>query len=49
LLGHRDAKFIMKRRRDLEAYLVSVFHFLQHSLPRSLALFLNLNKVSPNK
>ena len=34
----------MKRRRDLESYLQSVFKFLQHSLPQNLAEFLCLTK-----
>lgn len=44
LLGNRDPSFIMKRRRDLESYLQSVFKFLQHSMPQNLAIFLCLNK-----
>ena len=39
-----DPSFIMKRRRDLESYLQSVFKFLQHSLPQTLAEFLCLTK-----
>ena len=39
-----DPSFIMKRRRDLESYLQSVFKFLQHSLPQNLAEFLCLTK-----
>ena len=44
LLGNKDPSFIMKRRRDLESYLQSVFRFLQHSLPQSLAKFLCLSE-----
>jgi len=42
LIGNKDPSFIMKRRRDLESYLQSVFRFLQHSLPQNLATFLCL-------
>ena len=44
LIGSKDPSFIMKRRRDLESYLQSVFSFLQHSLPQVLANFLHLCK-----
>ena len=44
LLGNKDPSFIMKRRRELESYLQSVFRFLQHSLPQNLAEFLLLTE-----
>jgi hypothetical protein len=44
LIGNRDPSFIMKRRRELESYLQSVFRFLQHSLPQNLAQFLLMTK-----
>ena len=44
LIGNREPSFIMKRRRDLESYLQSVFRFLQHSLPQNLADFLSLTR-----
>ena len=47
-LGNRDPAFIMKRRRDLETYLVSVFQFLSRALPQSLADFLDLSKYDLN-
>ena len=43
LIGNKDPSFIMKRRRELESYLQSVFRFLQHSLPQELAIFLHLS------
>ena len=43
LIGNKDPSFIMKRRRDLETYLQSVFSFLQHLLPQDLADFLQLS------
>ena len=43
-LLNKDPSFIMKRRRDLESYLQSVFKFLQHSLPQNLAQFLCLSQ-----
>lgn len=42
LIGNKEPSFIMKRRRELESYLQSVFHFLERSLPQSLADFLDL-------
>ena len=43
-LLNKDPSFIMKRRRDLESYLQSIFKFLQHSLPQNLAQFLCLSQ-----
>jgi len=42
LIGNKEPSFIMKRRRELESYLQSVFHFLERNLPQSLADFLDL-------
>ena len=36
LIGNKDPAFIMKRRKDLENYLQTVYHFLEKSLPRGL-------------
>ena len=47
-LGNRDPSFIMKRRRELETYLISVFQFLSRALPQSLADFLDLSKYDLN-
>ena len=41
LIGNKDPAFIMKRRKDLETYLQTVYHFLEKSLPRVLAEFLD--------
>ena len=41
LIGNKDPAFIMKRRKDLENYLQTVYHFLEKSLPRVLAEFLD--------
>lgn len=40
LIGNKDPAFIMKRRRDLESYLQTVYHFLEKNLPSALAEFL---------
>eukprot|EP00092_Neocalanus_flemingeri_P029228 GFUD01031731.1.p1 GENE.GFUD01031731.1~~GFUD01031731.1.p1 ORF type:complete len:476 (-),score=131.34 GFUD01031731.1:170-1597(-) len=40
LIGNKDPAFIMKRRRDLENYLQTVYHFLEKNLPSALAEFL---------
>ena len=40
LIGNKDPAFIMKRRRDLEGYLQTVYHFLEKNLPSALAEFL---------
>ena len=48
LLGSRDPSFIMKRRRDLESYLLSVFNFLQCSIPVALSEFLLFNRYDIN-
>ena len=40
LLGNKDPAFIMKRRRDLETYLQTVYHFLEKNLSNALAEFL---------
>merc|ERR1719411_994897 len=41
LVRNKDPAFIMKRRKDLENYLQTVYHFLEKSLPRVLAEFLD--------
>ena len=41
LLGNKDPAFIMKRRKDLESYLQTVYHFLEKNLPTVLAEFLD--------
>ena len=41
LLGSKDPAFIMKRRKDLETYLQTVYHFLEKNLPLVLAEFLD--------
>ena len=40
LIGSKDPAFIMKRRRELETYLQTVYHFLEKNLPNALAEFL---------
>ena len=40
LIGSKDPAFIMKRRRGLELYLQTVYHFLEKNLPHALAEFL---------
>jgi hypothetical protein len=47
-IGNRDPSFIMRRRRDLESYLQSVFLFLQCSIPPSMVSFLHLNRFDVN-
>lgn len=47
-IGNRDPAFIMKRRKELEAYLTSVFRFLQLALPSSMAEFLDFDKYDIN-
>jgi len=44
LIGNKDPAFIMKRRRDLETYLQTVYHFLEKNLPNALADFLQFPK-----
>jgi hypothetical protein len=44
LLGNKDPVFLLKRRKDLEAYLQSTFHFLARNLPDPLAEFLHFAK-----
>ena len=41
LLGSKDPAFIMKRRKDLETYLQTVFHFFEKNIPQTLAEFLD--------
>jgi len=41
LIGSKDPAFIMKRRKDLETYLQTVYHFLEKNLPQALADFLD--------
>ena len=40
LLGNKEPAFIMKRRKDLETYLRTIFHFFEKNLPSVLAEFL---------
>ncbi len=47
-IGNKDPAFVMRRRRDLEAYLQSVFRFLQRAIPKPLAEFLDLNRYDIN-
>ncbi len=44
LIGNREPSFIMRRRKELESYIQSVFRFLLHSLPKELADFLLLTE-----
>jgi len=44
LLGNKDPAFLMKRRKELETYLLTTFHFLEKNLPPVLAEFLHFNK-----
>ena len=48
LLGNKDPAFLLKRRKDLESYLQSIFHFLARNIPTALEEFLEFNKVSIN-
>ena len=41
LIGNKDPAFIMKRRKDLETYLQTVFHFFEKNVPQTLAEFLD--------
>lgn len=43
VIGNRDPAFIEKRRGALEVYLTSVVSFLQRTMPRELALFLDFH------
>jgi len=43
LLGNKDPAFLMKRRKELETYLLTTFHFLEKNLPPVLAEFLHFN------
>lgn len=44
VIGNRDPVFVEKRRSALEVYLASVLTFLQQTMPRELALFLDFHK-----
>ena len=44
VIGNRDPVFVEKRRAALEIYLVSVLTFLQQTMPRELAVFLDFHK-----
>lgn len=44
VIGNRDPVFVEKRRSALELYLASVLTFLQHTMPRELAKFLDFHK-----
>ena len=41
LIGNKDPAFIMKRRKELETYLQTVYRFFAKSLPQTLAEFLD--------
>ncbi|XP_069680393.1 nischarin-like [Periplaneta americana] len=43
VIGNRDPAFIEKRRGALEVYIASVVNFLQRTIPRELALFLDFH------
>ena len=40
IIGNKDPAFIMKRRKDLETYLQTVYRFFERNLPSSLVEFL---------
>lgn len=44
VIGNRDPVFVEKRRSALEMYLASVLTFLQQTMPRELAKFLDFHK-----
>lgn len=44
VIGNRDPVFVEKRRSALEMYLASVLTFLQQTMPRELATFLEFHK-----
>jgi hypothetical protein len=44
LLGNKDPAFLIKRRKELETYLQSTFHFLEKNVPTVLADFLHFDK-----
>ena len=48
ILGNKDPGFILRRRRDLEAYLTSTFDFLHRALPAAFAVFLDLPRYDVN-
>lgn len=41
LIGNKDPAFIMKRRKELETYLQTVYRFFAKNLPQTLAEFLD--------
>ena len=41
MIGNKDPAFIMKRRKELETYLQTTFHFFEKNLPVVLAEFLD--------
>ena len=45
ILGNKDPAFLIKRRKELETYLQSTFHFLEKNVPTVLADFLYFDKV----
>ena len=47
-IGNRDPAFVMRRRRELESYLQSVFQFLQRAVPPALAAFLHMDRYDVN-
>lgn len=44
IIGNRDPAFVEKRKTALEVYLSDVVHFLQHTMPRILIIFLDFHK-----
>jgi len=44
ILGNKDPAFLIKRRKELETYLQSTFHFLEKNVPTVLADFLHFDK-----
>lgn len=44
IIGNRDPVFVEARRTGLEEYLTSVVSFLQQTMPRVLAVFLDFHK-----
>lgn len=43
LIGNKSEAFIEKRRQALEIYLNSVYNYLKKTMPRELAMFLDLH------
>ena len=41
IIGNKDPAFIMKRRKELETYLQTIYRFFEKNLPQTLAEFLD--------